>query len=96
LLLCSDGLTSEVDAADIAKIVMGSGTPQETADALVAQALSAGGRDNVTTIVVDVVGVGEDVIGEVAMAGTEAGAVDEATRPRIRAVPATPGVIEPT
>ena len=96
LLLCSDGLTSEVDAADIAKIVMGSGTPQETADALVAQALSAGGRDNVTTIVVDVVGVGEDAIGEAAVAGTEAGAVDEATRPRIRAVPATPGVIEPT
>jgi protein phosphatase len=96
LLLCSDGLTSEVDAADIAKIVMGSGTPQEAADALVAQAISAGGRDNVTTIVVDVVGVGEDAIGEAAVAGTEAGAVDEATRPRIRAVPATPGVIEPT
>jgi peptidoglycan hydrolase-like protein with peptidoglycan-binding domain len=42
LLLCSDGLRSEVEAADIAKIVMGSGTPQETADALVAQAISAG------------------------------------------------------
>jgi len=40
LLLCSDGLSSEVDAADVARIVMG--TPQETADALVAQAISAG------------------------------------------------------
>ena len=95
LLLCSDGLSNEVDAGDIAKIVTGSGTPQEIADALVAQAISAGGRDNVTTIVVDVVGVGDDVLGEVGVAGTEVGAVDEATRPRIRTVPTSPAPTSP-
>jgi serine/threonine protein phosphatase PrpC len=95
LLLCSDGLTSEVDADDIAKILMGSGTPQEVADALVAQAISAGGRDNVTTIVVDVLAVGQDVLGERVGAGEESGVVDEATRPRIRTVQVSPGVSEP-
>ena len=52
LLLCTDGLTSEVDDPDVATL-LGSGSVGEAADALVAAALDAGGSDNVTVVVVD-------------------------------------------
>jgi len=44
----------ELDERAIAEILKRSGTPQEIADELVAGAISAGGRDNVTAVVVDV------------------------------------------
>ncbi|MBC7591631.1 MAG: serine/threonine-protein phosphatase [Salinibacterium sp.] len=54
LLICSDGLTKEV-SDDRLRLHMGAGlSTQETAGALIDAALAAGGRDNVTAIVVDV------------------------------------------
>lgn len=54
LLLCSDGLTKEVPRDQLA-MLMGAGmTPGETANELMNAALEAGGRDNVSIIVVDV------------------------------------------
>jgi serine/threonine protein phosphatase PrpC len=54
LLLCSDGLSKEVDHRQLS-LLLGSGRgAEDTADALVAAALAAGGRDNVTVVVVDV------------------------------------------
>lgn len=54
-LLCSDGLTGEVDD-DLLAEVLGVGlTPDETADALLYHALRGGARDNVSVIVIDVV-----------------------------------------
>ena len=54
LLICSDGLTKEV-GDDRLRLHLASGMPaSETASALVDAALAAGGRDNVTLIVVDV------------------------------------------
>jgi serine/threonine protein phosphatase PrpC len=53
-VICSDGLTSELTDAEIATEVGSGGELQATADGLVAQALAAGGSDNVTVIVVDV------------------------------------------
>ena len=54
LLICSDGLTKEV-GDDRLRLHLASGMPAaETASALVDAALAAGGRDNVTLIVVDV------------------------------------------
>jgi len=54
-LICSDGLTKEVDDDRIAEILAGhvdvGGV--SIADALVAEALAAGGRDNVTVVVVE-------------------------------------------
>jgi protein phosphatase len=51
LLLCTDGLTDMVDDESIAR-ELGRGTSSdETCQALVAQALERGGRDNVTVIV---------------------------------------------
>lgn len=54
LLICSDGLTKELGDARI-RLHLAAGMPAgETASALVDAALAAGGRDNVTLIIVDV------------------------------------------
>jgi protein phosphatase len=54
LLLCSDGLTREVDDENIRMLLAAGLSPLATAQALVSAALAGGGRDNVSTIVVDV------------------------------------------
>lgn len=57
LLACSDGLSKELEEERIQAIV-GAGAPADaTARALVQSALEAGGRDNVTVVVVDVIDV---------------------------------------
>ena len=55
ILICSDGLTREVDDERLASTLSERMSPAETAEILVALALQAGGRDNVTVVVVDVV-----------------------------------------
>jgi PPM family protein phosphatase len=55
LLLCSDGLSSMVDAEAIRQTLAHEGDPQRAADALVDLANSAGGEDNITAVVVDLV-----------------------------------------
>ena len=57
LLACSDGLTKEVDDGAIARLLATGGDADATARTLVDAALAAGGRDNVTVLVVDVLGV---------------------------------------
>ncbi|CAN5899618.1 N/A [soil metagenome] len=52
LLLCSDGVNSEL-TDDRIRQALGSGTAEQACDALVAAALEAGGADNVTAVVVD-------------------------------------------
>lgn len=54
-LLCSDGLVDEVADADIAHILTSHSSPVDASTALVNAANDAGGRDNTTVIVVDVV-----------------------------------------
>ena len=56
LVLCSDGVTEMIDDATVARILAESGDPRDAADRLVAAAVRAGGRDNATAVVVDVVG----------------------------------------
>ncbi len=51
LLLCSDGLTSEVSDDEIREM-LGAATPAEAARALVDAARAAGGHDNVTVVVI--------------------------------------------
>lgn len=55
IILCSDGLSSMVSDKDIEELAISNVTPQAAADTLVSAALTAGGHDNVTVIVVDVV-----------------------------------------
>ena len=54
ILVCSDGLTSEVADMQIAEILLAESQPGAAAQRLVDAALEAGGRDNVTVLVVDV------------------------------------------
>jgi len=54
-LICSDGLTDEVEDADIARVLRTVRDPNEAARALVDLANRAGGRDNITVVLVDVV-----------------------------------------
>jgi serine/threonine protein phosphatase PrpC len=53
ILVCSDGLSDEVADRHIAEILRTHPNPQDAAEHLVAAALVAGGRDNVTVLVVD-------------------------------------------
>jgi protein phosphatase len=53
LLLCCDGLWSMVPEREIARILGSAATPQEACDQLVGAANTAGGRDNITAIVVE-------------------------------------------
>ncbi|CAN5202069.1 protein phosphatase 2C domain-containing protein [soil metagenome] len=61
LLVCSDGLSKEVDDEHIRLHLAAGLTPAETAQALVDAALASGGRDNVTTVVVDVIEASDPV-----------------------------------
>ena len=54
LLLTTDGLTSIVEDTDIGRILASAPTPGEAVDLLLDAALDAGGRDNVTVVVVDI------------------------------------------
>ena len=58
LILCSDGLSSMIPDSEIESLAVSSDTPQQAADNLVAAALTAGGADNVTVVVVDVLNDG--------------------------------------
>lgn len=81
LLLCSDGLTAELnDEALRAGLALG-GAPQRTAEALVSHAVSLGGRDNITAIVVDVIsgGAGSAIADTIGGASTETTTVEVAT-----------------
>jgi len=77
LLVCSDGLTAEIGEARICEVLQGEPDPQRAAAQLTAEAVDAGGRDNITVVVVDAVSVarrpGTAVLSD---------EVDDATRPR--------------
>lgn len=62
LLLCSDGLSGMVDDSLLESTLERVKDPQRCAAALVNEAISAGGHDNVTAIVVDVPSNAEAVI----------------------------------
>ena len=79
LLICSDGLTGEIEDERLRLHLAAGLSATETASALVDAALSEGGRDNVTVLIVDVV----DVIGaEAAEGGADTAADTGNTAPR--------------
>ena len=74
ILLCSDGLTNEVDDDRIGGILATAADPRDAAHALVRAAVDHGGSDNVTAVVVDV--VGEVAEGTAGAEGAHAGGSD--------------------
>ena len=57
IMVCSDGLTSEVPDARILEVLLSTPDPQKAADVLVDEAVGTGGRDNITVVIVDAVTV---------------------------------------
>jgi serine/threonine protein phosphatase PrpC len=79
ILLCSDGLTDLLTAAEISRIAERyDGDPQQVALELVEAANDAGGKDNVTVIFV----AGEDFVGSFSSTMLEARERHAITRPR--------------
>ncbi len=72
-LVCSDGLTGEVQEAELTRMVLSTSPPSDLVDALLGEALAAGARDNVSVLVVDVTDVGHQPVD-----------VDEDTDPRAK------------
>lgn len=76
-LLCTDGLTNELDESEITELLDADHHPSEVARALVRQANDRGGRDNSTALVVDV-----DIEGMPAPTAAPAEPAVEASRAR--------------
>lgn len=86
-LLCSDGLTTEVDDDEIARVMLGVPEPEQAVSDLVRLALEHGGRDNVTVLVLDV----EEVDGATLSASTTSPREDATgEHPLVLARPAQP------
>jgi protein phosphatase len=86
ILVCSDGLSGELDVERLRAVLDETADPQEAATRLVHEAMVRGGRDNITVVVVDAVGVRghDDLPSDTAPAGTR-DEVDSDTRPtRVR------------
>ncbi|WP_435201441.1 PP2C family protein-serine/threonine phosphatase [Janibacter sp. GS2] len=76
-VICSDGLTNEVSDDVVREILQANPDPQAASEELVRAAVEAGGRDNVTVVVVNLDGdVGDDL--------SETSPRAEATAPRGR------------
>lgn len=56
LVLCTDGLSNELTDKDIAKAMAGQGSIDTVVDDLIEKAVTQGGRDNVSAVVVEVAG----------------------------------------
>lgn len=77
LLVCSDGLHSEVDDESIRAVLTMNGRPESAAQALVARAKHNGGRDNISVIVLDVVSGGGDTVTDATTGGFSSAALDD-------------------
>jgi len=91
MLVCSDGLTGELPDPFVAETLLTENDPQAAAERLVAEAVRAGGRDNVTVIVVDARDLDghEDASSQTTPRGQEP--PDDDTLPRGARSPSTPG-----
>ena len=64
LLVTTDGLTSEVGDDEIAAVLRDTAEPQVAAGLLIDKALRAGGHDNITVVVVDVIEIDGSATGQ--------------------------------
>ena len=80
ILLCSDGLTDEVDNEEIARALSTVSEPQAAADDLVARANAHGGADNISVVIVDVL-LADDAPEEATQAHKEVSTAIASARP---------------
>ena len=78
LVLCSDGLTNEVSDEDLATLAMSSDDLNEVALSLVHAANQAGGRDNISVVVLEITSVDLIVEADVEVAHTSRSTVRDA------------------
>jgi serine/threonine protein phosphatase PrpC len=88
-LVCSDGLTGELQDSDIAELLGQNPDPQAAADELVRQAVAVGGHDNVTVVVLDVVEVLPDQAAQAAQTA-------QAAQAETAAMPSAESQLPPT
>jgi len=77
LLICSDGLHSEVDDEGIRAVLTMNGKPESAAQALVNRAKQNGGRDNISVIVLDVLSGGGDAVADATTGGASRSLFDD-------------------
>jgi protein phosphatase len=82
-LLCSDGLTTMVTEAQIAALLNSAGSLRDAGESLIAAANDAGGRDNITVVLLRL---------EDALAGAVGGAEEQVTATDLPVLPPTAGV----
>lgn len=82
MLVCSDGLSGELDRERIQRVLAETPDPQDAATRLVHEAMVRGGRDNITVVIVDAVSVRghDDIPVDTAPAGAR-DEIDSDTRP---------------
>ncbi len=80
LLLCTDGVTGELADVEVADVLASHIDPQLAAEALVTAALAAGGRDNATAVVIDVLTVSGNASDEATVRHPEPGTGDDLDR----------------
>ncbi len=85
ILLCSDGLINELGDGQIAEVLGDHPDPDEAAHALVQEARDAGGNDNITVVLVDIV---DDRDGRGQAGDLVASAVGAAAAPALEGDPA--------
>ena len=81
VIVCSDGLTTMLRDREIERIARGEENPQRAAEGLVDAANQAGGDDNITVVILDVLEVDAEVAGEPEAAAAVGAAVAAAPEP---------------
>ena len=74
-LVCSDGLTTELTDPQIAEVLLSGADAGQAAETLLALVLAAGARDNVSIIVVDLLGDAENDLDEQTLPRVQVGAL---------------------
>ena len=101
VLLCSDGLTTMVRDRDVERLARSETDPQRTAEVLVGAANRAGGEDNTSVVVIDVLEVDAATAPDPELLAAPAAArVPMAPAPDVEPPPApapgSPGIARPT
>jgi protein phosphatase len=84
LLVCSDGLSVELSDEQIEAVLAMGGRTESVVDELIRRSLDAGGRDNISVILVDVISGGIEMIPTAEALDDSDGTTIEITRPRSR------------